>query len=231
MTEPLSADKLPGERSNYTENQWQAIRRTLPAACDQAQVREEIEIAVSQYKIASAFATGPQNNPAQKAKAWSRVRSNTEKLIAAINVADDPTYPQLMGSTEDEWMREHLADHLANRTDALIAARKDEHAKLLAHFLNTKKRASVLEDLYRHLARARSGRKNPDRKFLYGHVVRIWTEVVGERVKWSRSSTGEPTGRLVEFFIACVAPVLGNRTPSREGIKDILERERDARGV
>ena len=35
-------------------------------------------------------------------------------------------------------------------------------------------------------------------------------------------------GPLVRFFVACVEPILGNKTPGA-GIADIIDREREAR--
>jgi hypothetical protein len=70
------------------------------------------------------------------------------------------------------------------------------------------------------------GRKNQYREFLYHDVLRVWTRLLKGRLEnyWV-SEQGEPRGPLVEFFIACIEPVLGAKTP-RAGIVDIIERER-----
>ena len=39
---------------------------------------------------------------------------------------------------------------------------------------------------------------------------------------------GVPSGPLIRFFVACVEPVLGDKTP-RAGIADIIDREKKAR--
>jgi hypothetical protein len=229
MTEPLSADEslaLPGERFNfrYTEDQWQAIAKTLPVTCDQARVRKELEITVSEFQRFSELEkTKYWSTSAQKAKAWKRAERAAVELLNSIKAAeDDPDYLQFVGDERD-WRRRYRKDLTPAE---FAAARKFDHEQQLGLLKLMEWRFAELAQGFSFVTKSRQGRKNPPRAFLYHHVVRIWTHVVCERIKWSRSPTGEPTGPLVEFFIACVAPVLGNTAPGREGIKDILEREK-----
>jgi hypothetical protein len=73
-----------------------------------------------------------------------------------------------------------------------------------------------------------SGSKDPHREFLYGGIMRIWTDRLGGELRNSTSSEGLPTGPLVRFLKACLRPVLGDETPDI-GIADIIDRERATR--
>jgi hypothetical protein len=73
-----------------------------------------------------------------------------------------------------------------------------------------------------------SGTKNPYNEFLYWGVLRVWTDRLGGKLRYSMSPEGAPSGPLVRFFLACVEPVLDDRTP-RAGLAGIINRERDAR--
>jgi hypothetical protein len=71
------------------------------------------------------------------------------------------------------------------------------------------------------------GSKHPYREHLYQSVLRVWTRRLKGRLEnyWV-TKKGEPRGPLVEFLVACIRPVLGDETPRRGGIVDIIERER-----
>jgi hypothetical protein len=73
------------------------------------------------------------------------------------------------------------------------------------------------------------GRQNPYRDFLYGGVLRCWTDWLGGELRYSRSATNEVGGPTVGFFVACVAPVFGDAMVQRESIADIIDRERAER--
>jgi hypothetical protein len=74
------------------------------------------------------------------------------------------------------------------------------------------------------------GTRNPHRDFLYAGVMRVWADHLGGEVRCSRPPLGgAPGGPLVRFFTACVAPVLGDKTPRSSGIAEIIDRERAAR--
>jgi hypothetical protein len=70
-------------------------------------------------------------------------------------------------------------------------------------------------------------RQNPHREFLYWGVMRVWTDRLGGKLRYSNSPEG-PSGPLVRFFVACVEPILRKQTP-QAGIADIIDREREAR--
>jgi len=71
------------------------------------------------------------------------------------------------------------------------------------------------------------GRKDEHREFLYEAVLGLWCRELGQELRYSRSET--PTGPLVRFFTAVVAPVLGTKAPTARGIAEIVDRAR-ARG-
>lgn len=71
-------------------------------------------------------------------------------------------------------------------------------------------------------------RQNPHREFLYWGVMRVWTDRLGGELRYSNSP--EVGGPLVRFLVACVEPILGDKTPGA-GIADIIDRERDARAA
>jgi hypothetical protein len=74
------------------------------------------------------------------------------------------------------------------------------------------------------------GRQNPHRGFLHEGVLRVWTERLGGGLRFSNSpSGGSPYGPLIRFFIACVAPVMGDETPQPSGVAEIIDRERRRR--
>ena len=67
-----------------------------------------------------------------------------------------------------------------------------------------------------------SGRKNLFRTGLYGDVIDAWVEA-GGAIKWSRPSLGgEPSGPLIRYIRATLAPVLVDKVPGVERIVQIL---------
>ena len=73
------------------------------------------------------------------------------------------------------------------------------------------------------------GRQNPHREFLYWGVLCCWIDQLGGELCYSRSATNEVGGPTVEFFVACVAPVLGDKMIGLEAIAKIIDREKKGR--
>jgi hypothetical protein len=71
------------------------------------------------------------------------------------------------------------------------------------------------------------GRTNPQRERLYSDILRLWQGHLRQRLKFSRSPKkgGEPYGLPIQFFKACVNPVLGETAPMEEGIVSAIKRE------
>jgi hypothetical protein len=67
---------------------------------------------------------------------------------------------------------------------------------------------------------------NPYRKNLYIGVLRIWTDIIGDKLTYQRpwASGGEPFGPLIDFFTACLRPVLGDKMPGPHGIAAVIDR-------
>jgi hypothetical protein len=75
------------------------------------------------------------------------------------------------------------------------------------------------------------GRADEHREFLYWGILNLWRHELGqEELRYSRDSDGTPSGPLVRFFVAVVAPVLGTKAPKASGIAKIVDRERVRRG-
>ena len=76
-----------------------------------------------------------------------------------------------------------------------------------------------------------SGRKNLFRTALYGDVIDAWVEA-GGAIKWSRPSLGgEPSGPLIRYIRATLAPVLVDKVPGAERIVQILRAEKKRLGL
>jgi hypothetical protein len=70
------------------------------------------------------------------------------------------------------------------------------------------------------------GRQNPDSEFLYGGVLQIWTYHLHGDLRYSSSKTGGPT---VDFFLAVVKPIMGDKAPQPTSVGKIIRREREGR--
>jgi hypothetical protein len=66
------------------------------------------------------------------------------------------------------------------------------------------------------------------RKNLYEDTLRIWRDIIGDELTYSRpwASGGEPYGALIDFFRACLGPILGDKMPGPHGIARIVDRVR-----
>ena len=83
---------------------------------------------------------------------------------------------------------------------------------------------AVLSEVHRKVESARrlsqdmgsafSGQQNPHREFLYWGVMRVWTDHLGGELRYSKSDKKKPpSGPLIRFLVACVEPILGDKTP------------------
>jgi hypothetical protein len=82
----------------------------------------------------------------------------------------------------------------------------------------------------RKLQDANSRRQNEQRAMLYHWLCGVWLYHFGGRLTYDRSSGGEPGGPLVEFILAAMRQVMPeDALPSREAVRDNIDRERVAR--
>jgi len=196
-----------GFRDEYrlTAEHWQAISAAIRSRIKtkanwpklEPIVRADLDEAIVLFRTLSSRR---QRYPiAVERRRWNRIGGLIESLITELRMLRDLKPP---ADDDPEWL-----------TEALIALQRAMHRV---------RDVSAFHDTWR----AFRGRKNPYREFLYHDVLRVWTRRLKGRLEnyWV-SKQGEPRGPLVEFFIACIEPVLGAKTP-RAGIVDIIERER-----
>jgi hypothetical protein len=86
-----------------------------------------------------------------------------------------------------------------------------------------KRKAEAGQIAYRRLGAAFKGRSNPYRAFLYDAVLNLWTLRLGQKLRYSTTPKGTPSGPLIRFFEACVKPVLDADTPTVHGIATIID--------
>jgi hypothetical protein len=88
-------------------------------------------------------------------------------------------------------------------------------------------RASEYSQSYQKAGAGFRGRTNPQRERLYGDILRLWQGHLGQSLAISRSPKkgGAPYGPPIQFFKACVSPVLGETAPMEEGIVSAIKRE------
>ena len=199
-----------GFRDEYrlTAEHWQAISAAIPSRMKtrtnwpklEPIVRADLDEAIVLFRTLSSRR---QHYPiTAERRRWNYIGDLTERLITRLRMLRDLKPPS---DDDPDWL-----------TEALIALQR------VMHRVGD---VSAFHDTWR----AFRGRKNPYREFLYHDVLRVWTRRLKGRLEnyWV-SEQGEPRGPLVEFFIACIEPVLGAKTP-RAGIVDIIERERKHR--
>jgi hypothetical protein len=74
-------------------------------------------------------------------------------------------------------------------------------------------------------------KSNPYRENMYIGLLRIWTDTIGGKPTFNRPPQGgQPYGPLIDFFCACLTPILGDKTRGAYGIADIIDRVRDPEG-
>jgi hypothetical protein len=80
------------------------------------------------------------------------------------------------------------------------------------------------------LIRKFRGKSNPYRENMYVGVLRVWTDIIGRELTYSRSPRGGPPyGLLLQFFHVCLLPILNDKTPRAERLSKIIDRERHVR--
>ena len=198
-----------GFRDEYrlTAEHWQAISAAIPSRIKtkanwpklELRVQADLDTAIVLFRTLSSRR---QSYPiAAERRRWNHIGDLANKLaveLRALRGLKPPSDP------DPDWL-----------TQSLIA---------LQRVSDRVKDVSAFHDTWA----AFRGTKDPNREHLYHDVLRVWTRRFKEPLKCWITEQGEPRGPLVDFFTACVKPVLGAETP-RAGIVDIIERARERR--
>jgi hypothetical protein len=71
-----------------------------------------------------------------------------------------------------------------------------------------------------------TGRLDPSVVF-YQRILWHWTDSFGGSLTLTKDpTTGKISGSLARYFFAVVCPVMGDRTPSRKSLPDIVNRQK-----
>lgn len=184
------------------EHRARIVAALLPRKAMTPEAWADLDEIIVGYRI---FATRHTAYPiVEQRKHWGR-------LGKAVNIAE----------AELRWLRREVARSDPDpkwRSRALTALRE------VRRKVEAREASAGFHDVWRTFRR----RSNPDNEFLYWGVMWVWTDRLGGKLRYSNSPEGAPSGPLVRFFVACVEPILGNKTPGA-GIADIIDREREAR--
>lgn len=201
----LAARPLRDEH-RLTTDHWQAISAAIPPhiktkanwAKLELRVRADLDEAIVLFRALSARR---QRYPiAAERRRWNRIGDLTNKLETELQMLRELKPPS---DPDPPWLPQALA--ALRRVDNGVQDVTAWHETWAAF----------------------RGTKHPYREHLYHDVLRVWTRRLKGRLENYWITKGEPRGPLVEFFVACVRPVLGDMTPRRGGIVDIIERERE----
>jgi hypothetical protein len=226
-----AADKSVGTNQQpfkYTAEQWLEIEASVSA------VRPETQLSARERMLLGEFAnayraglaerqTGGYKSPKQRAQLWGNASRLCAQLSRALEIA------------AKDW-----ASHRNWR--ALPALLQDDFAPLLGQAVPADAIAlgEVVDFLTNVEVRLRdyadpmfwrpsksesfSGRLDPSVVF-FQKILHLWCERFGGRLGISRGSGGA-TGPLGDYFFAVVRPVMGNRSPSAETLRDIVDRQK-----
>jgi hypothetical protein len=138
-----------------------------------------------------------QNPPEVERNRWRRIDKLTSDLAGELR--------EVRGPASDPLWPNHL-----------LAALREAKRKAEAHIA-----------YYEIARRAFGGQQDPYCEFLYRGVLRIWTDIVGGELKYSRPPAGGPPfGPLVRFVTVCLRPILADDMPGPHGVAAIIDREK-----
>jgi hypothetical protein len=201
-----------------TDEHRRAIAETLVGReVDLARVCRQLESALEGYQV---LEQDRKLKPPRKARDR---RQHTRELISqlVIGLRGDPE--GLLAQLKD--IRQNpIAGHDELEPE-LVRIIREQELELATLEAMRRRVDSHIENLDT-LCRAFDKKRNPYRKNLYIGVLRIWTDIVGDTPTYSRpwAGGGEPFGPLINFFHACLAPVLGDKMPGPHGIAAIIDR-------
>jgi hypothetical protein len=110
------------------------------------------------------------------------------------------------------------------------ADRDDELMELRLEFINhTCFSVEIGASTARALANAFGDKNNP-RLTYQSEVLNVWMRL-GGKLQISRNRLQEVRGPLARYFFAVVRPVMGERAPSPETLRDIVDRQKSSRSM
>jgi len=182
------------------------------------------------YKAAVA-STIPKNSVCPTPAFWRELTMVLEGYVAM-------TERRVRHPPKDELARGRKIVALADELGKELREVRRDHPlwsdisrRALAALWPVKEYAASHAALYEILAGSPfRGRKDAHREFLYDAVLDLWRNELGQELRYSRDGDGTPTGPLIRFFTAVVAPVLGTKSPKVSGIADIVDRAKARRG-
>jgi len=127
------------------------------------------------------------------------------------------------------WERiDKVVDELASEMRRERQNTSHEHAnaywpnRVLAGLQEAKAQSTAHLIYYRVAAEARNKGRDPNREYLFQTVIDLWVSL-GQEVGYSTSG-GSRSGPLVDFFKACLDPLLGDQPD--ETVRSIIRRRR-----
>jgi len=161
--------------------------------------------------------------PWEERDRWQRIEDLITKTIAELQEADPAMHVGRFGEKRHAILKEgSIRD--CREWDAVELV--DPMIRTLNDFKERSGQAVIGYDI---LATGYRGWAKPHREKLYADIVELWTRKLDLEPGFNRPPPpgGPPYGAIIDFFCACVAPVLGNASPPVETVAEIIVRHRD----
>jgi hypothetical protein len=223
---------------DYSEAEWDeieaevaAVRKTRLSAAERALL---IEAAQKYIHKAVEREAGTYAPPNARARSWAKVGELCSQLCDALEAAGRNRY-------DDDWRskaavalqgeRSLVLGRQLNQDLNLINLEKNDGTLSIGDMVELLVRLKVeAEDLAKPLfwsvSRMTSwtGRLEPQVVF-FQRILLLWTDF-GGKLKLSRDpDTRQNRGPLVRYFLAVIRPVMKDKTPSLQSLRDIVRRQ------
>lgn len=201
-----------------TNEHRRAIAETLVGRdVELERVYRQLEYALEGYQV---LEQDRKLNPPQEAR---NRRQHMSELLSELVIELRDDQEDLLARLKD-FQQHPIAGH--DEVEPELSQLIHEQELELATLEALQQRVGSQIDNLDAMGRRFHGKSHPYRKNLYIGVLRIWTDIVGDELTYNRpwASGGEPFGRLINFFHACLAPVLGDKMPGPHGMAAIIDR-------
>lgn len=205
-----------------TDEHRRAIAETLVGRnVELERVYRQLEYVLEGYQVLE------RNQPQSEFKAVLKRRRRQRELISELLIMRRDDHEAMLKSIQENPAAAHdeeedEEDELA-RNQVLLRREETWLATLEEMQQQAEARIGMLESLDQGFHR----KANLWKKNLYENVLQIWQNTIKGKLTYSRSweETGEnePFGPLIEFFTACLKPVLGSKMPGPYGIAAIID--------